>query len=127
MASYKEKKDKLNLNVSDSNNMVKIQVDCNTGTVVAVSYRGEVIKTVHCGKIEDLGEAKNLKGRTLKFVGDANNPDNGTINVQHKIYEEGGESVIYTFPDDYTGDPKYDSTDNHPLYKFSINYKQVKQ
>ncbi|MFC2152019.1 hypothetical protein ACFLSE_05775 [Bacteroidota bacterium] len=123
MPQYKEKKDKNNLTVSNTDNSVKIKVDCQYGTIAFVSFNGEdEIKTVECGKEEVIGKANKLKGKSVKFSCTSSNPDDGQIKIIHTIYETGGNKLIYTFPDDYTGTPDFHEDDKEPFYKFYCNF-----
>jgi len=122
MCIYKEKPDKLNLNVTNSNQEVKIKLDCYFGTVASVSFYHNGLKTINCGEEETIDEATNIKGSQDEFNGKANNPNNQQIRVVHTIYEVGGDSIEYIFPDDYTGNPPYDPNDKNPDYKFFVNY-----
>ncbi len=123
MAIYIEKKEKLNLNVSNPDNDVKITVDCYIGTVAEVAVDTGRIITIGCGETKTIGIASALKGITLAFDGDADNPDNNQIKISHKIFEVDGNEINYTFPDDYTGNPPYDNADKNPSYTFFVNFK----
>lgn len=123
MAIYKEKQDKLNINLTNSDNLVKIKVDCYYGTVASVSFYHESLKTVQCGETEVIGKAKDLNNSTIEFNGTANNPDGAQIKIVHTIYEGPGETVTYTFSDDYSGIPDFNSDDEHPDYKFFLNLR----
>ena len=120
---FTEKKDKLNLNVSNSNNEIKISVDCFNGTIAQVSVDPGKLIIIGCGETKVIGIASALNGKTLEFNGDADNPNNNPIKVRHKIYEVGGNEITYTFPDGYTGVPAYDNTDSNPSYTFFVNFK----
>ena len=121
MAVYKELEEKLKLALSDSDSDVKIKVDCYNGTVAAVSFYINGLKKARCGKTEVIGKASELKGTQVEFNGAANNPGDGEIKIEHSIYMESGNSITYTFPDDYTGAPPFDSDDENVGYKFHVN------
>lgn len=122
MAIYKEKKEKLNLNVSNSNNEVKISVDCYNGTTTQVSIDTGSLVIAGCSETKVIEKASFLKGKTLEFSCAANNPDSNQIKVIHKIFEAGGNEITYIFPDDYTGEPAYDKNDDNPSYTFYVNF-----
>jgi hypothetical protein len=121
MAVYIEKKEKLNLFLSDSDNEVKITVNCYYGAMAAVSFYQDGLKTVRCGETKVIGKASELKGKSVEFNGKANNPGGNNVKVEHKIHEVSENSIIYIFPDDYTGSPDYDPNDENPNYKFFVN------
>ena len=112
---FTEKKDKLNLNVSNSNNEIKISVDCFNGTIAEVSVDPGNLIIVGCGEKKVIGIASALKGQTLEFNGSANNPNNNPIKVSHKIFEVGGNEITYTFTDD--------NTNSTASYTFFVKFK----
>jgi hypothetical protein len=122
MAIYVETKSKLNFNVSNSANLVKIKVDCYNGTVASVNGNHPNSDAIHCGEVQELGVASDIGDGTIRFNCAANNPGGEAIKIKHTIYEEGGESLTYIFPDDYTGTPDFDENDEHVDYKFYINF-----
>ena len=72
MPIYKEQKNKLILNLSNSNNEVKIKVDCFNGTGVELSFvSGEDVLSIECGVSEIIGTAIDLKNKSIKFNGEA--------------------------------------------------------
>jgi FlaG/FlaF family flagellin (archaellin) len=121
MPIFVEKHDKLNLNVSDTSNLVKITVDCDDGTLTSVAFDSGNLETVHCGETVIVGKAKDLKGKTIEFNGLASNPSGDSINVKHTIFEEGSNKIIYVFPDNFSGVPKY-SGQPDPSYTFYVNF-----
>lgn len=122
MSIYKEKKERLNLKLSDSDNDVNITVDCFNGTVASVTFKNPKILEVHCGETKRIGKSSGLRGKTIKFSGAANNPDGNKIKITHKIFEVGKDQITYTFPDDYSGVPPYDNNDDNPSYTFYVNF-----
>lgn len=120
---YKEKKDKLKLFVSDSDGEVKIGIDCFNGTIGSLSFKREKIKLLKCGETTVISSAAELKGKAVTFRGGGNNPDGGSFKITHKIFETGGGELVYTFPDDYTGEEEYDEEDLNPYYKFSVKFE----
>lgn len=129
MPIYEEKKDKLKLDVFDSDQLVKITVDTYHGTTVYVSVylSGEISKTVPDPDNNDertivIGKASELKGKTIRFTGAARNPDGNQIKISHKIFEGDDNSLIYTFSDDYTGTNNYDNSDQVPTYRFYVTF-----
>jgi len=123
MPIYKERDDKLELIVDNSDNMVKIKVDCYNGTLISLSYDNGNIRTVHCGETEEIGDAEDLKIKSpIEFVGSASNPDGEKIKVEISIFDDDDHSISYTFPDDYTGSPEYDDNDENPTYRFFVNF-----
>ncbi len=122
MPIYEENENKLNLDVSDSEQLVKITIDSYHGTVASVSFDHGTIKTVNGGETLEIGKASELKGSSLEFTGSANNPDGNDIKIRHTIFEFEDQPLIYTFPDDYTGTNNYDSSDENPTYVFLVNF-----
>lgn len=123
MAIYKEQPSKLNHVLSDSDNPVKIKIDCFYGTVASVSFYHNGLKSINCGETTVIGKASELKGVTIEFNGAANNPDGQAVKVSHTIFEENGNTTTYTFPNDYTGTPEFDPNDENPDYKFFVNFR----
>lgn len=122
MEIYKENPDKLNFTLNDSENDVTISLDCFHGTVGSVSFFYKGLKNIVCGKTIVIDTASELKGKTIPFKGKANNPDGNTIQLKHTI-RQGEENILeYTFPDDYSGTPDYDETNENPNYEFSVNF-----
>lgn len=122
MPIYEEIEDKLKLNVSDTNQSVKISVDSYHGTVASVSFDNGIIKTVHAGETTEVGKASELKGKSIEFSCSANNPDGDQIKITHTIFENEGNAIIYSFPDDYTGTNNYDNSDENPSYAFLVTF-----
>jgi len=122
MAIYTEQRIKLNLNLTNSNNLVKIEVNCYNGTVASVNPGQRNQSPIHCGETRTLGKASDLKGKTVRFNCAANNPDEDEIKIEHIIFEEDENSIEYTFPNDYTGTPNFNKNDEHLNYKFYVNF-----
>lgn len=126
MPRFIEKDDKLNLNVSASDNFVKITVNRYNGTDVdiAAKYEDRSRKKIpdNSGSYTiELGKAIELKGQKIKFTGSAENPGGDSNRITHTIFEDGGNSISYTFSEDYTGTPDYDGS-AHPTYIFIVNF-----
>jgi hypothetical protein len=122
MAIYVEKSDKLNLSVTDTDNPVKITVNCFNGTLVELSFYWKTARLVSCGQTIEIGTAKELKNKKIEFTGLASNPDGNNIKIEHVIFEENGNSIKYTFPDDYKGTPDLDKTAQTVTYTFTVNF-----
>lgn len=127
MPIYKEKKEKLNLIISNNDNLVKITVNTFNNTIapVHIYLSGEIDKMVPDDNNNNtvvIGKASELKDKTIIFRSTASNPDGNSIKVSHTIFEEGGNSLTYTFPDDYTGILPYDHSDLIQSYKFYVNF-----
>lgn len=123
MEQYKEEKDKNILEVSNSNNSIKLKVDCQYGTIASVGFiHNGRSKKVRCRKKKVIGSAAELKGKTFKFKGASGNPNRGQIKIIHTAFEEGGNELIYTFPDDYSGTPNFEEDDQEPSYQFYIKF-----
>jgi len=123
MSIYKEQKNKLNLDLSDSEKKVKIKIDCYNGTIGSVSFYHNNPKTLKCGQTRVIGKAKDLKNKNIEFNGAANNPDGEDIKIVHTIFEENGETITYSFPENFSGNPDFDPNDEHPDYKFFLNLR----
>jgi len=122
MGEYVEIKDKNVLKVSNTKNPVKIRIECQYGTISGVSFYNEKLITVECGGEVIVGEARKMHNKTIEFNGSSGNPDEGEIKIIHTIYEEGGNEIVYTFPDDYTGNPDFDENDPEPSYVFYVKF-----
>jgi hypothetical protein len=79
--------------------------------------------TASCGETETIGTGSAMNGKTLKFHGASGNPGGDPVKVVHTIYQEDGEELVYTFPDDYTGTPDFDPNDQNPSYVFYVKFK----
>ena len=121
--TYVEKESRLNLDVTNSDNEIKFQIDCFNGTQANVSLFNGDEKELLCGEAKSIGKASALKGKTVFVIGAADNPDGEAIKIVHKIFETNGNSLTYIFPDDYTGTPQFDKKDDHPDYKLFINLR----
>lgn len=119
---YTENEDKNILTVSFKDNLVSITIDCQYGTLASVSFFHKMLKTVRCGESELIGTAKELKGKTIEFNGSAGNPTDGQIKIIHTIYEENGNELIYTLPDDYSGTPAFIGTKSQISYTFCVKF-----
>ena len=122
MPEFKEREDKLTLVLSATDNPVKLKVDCQFGTIANVSCIHEELISVPCGEEKTFGETSNLKGETIEFNGASGNPSGSDVKIIHTVYEQNGNKIIYTFPDDYTGEPEFDSNDLEPSYVFYIKF-----
>ena len=119
---YTEKEDKNILVVLTTGKPVNITVDCQYGTLVSVSFYHKGLKTARCGEGEIIGVAQDLKGKTIEFNGSAGNPANGQLRIIHTIRETDGNELIYTFPDDYTGNPAYTGDKLQISYAFYVKF-----
>jgi len=121
MPIYKEKEDKISLELTSESNKVFITVDCYSGTLISLSFDVGTIKTIHCGDTEEIGDAEDLKNKSpIKFVGSASNPEDDNIEVKVTFFDDDDNSVSYTFPDEYTGLPEYENSDKNPTYQFTV-------
>jgi hypothetical protein len=126
MAICREKEDKLQLAVSNSDNEVKIKVDCYKGTITTVKFIDShgIKKYVKEGKTEIVGKASELKNKSSLFTGSPRNLGGENIVVEHTIFEDNGKFIIYKFPHDYTGTPDYDKNEENPTHKFTVSFKE---
>lgn len=132
MPIYREKTDKLNFTIHDNGNPVTIKVDCFYGTVAKVSFINPPVivfppRSLGCGETKDIGNYQILKDKSVVFKGGANNPgkeagEDQQISILHTVSQEGGQTLVYNFPDDYTGHPAFDTRDQHPDFEFNINF-----
>jgi hypothetical protein len=122
MPLFKEKDDKLSLPLADSG-VVKIKIDCLNGTIVKARFHFNDFKSLECGQTVEIGSSAGLKNKSIKVKGSAQNPDRDKIKIQHTVFDESGNSVSYTFPDDYTGSPEYANPPNNIDYEFKINMR----
>jgi hypothetical protein len=123
MPIYREKKDKLSLKLSAENSKVTLTMNTYNGTESGLSWKFD--NAYHNGKkgvAVELSTTSKLKGNTLKFNGSSNNPDKGKIKIEYVITEENGGSLVYIFPDDYTGDAAYDTAELDPSNAFQIKF-----
>jgi len=122
MPIYKERDDKLSFQVPDTGE-IKIKIDCYDGTIVRGSFHFNDFKHVNCGQTVVIGSAQGLKGKAIKVKGAAQNPDRNPVKIQHTIFDDQGNSVSYTFPDNYSGTPEYTSPPANVDYEFKINMR----
>lgn len=120
MPIYKELEIRNILQISGSGNPVLFKVDCQYGTIAEVTFDYNGLKTVGCGEELIIGSASELKGLKITFNGSSGNPEGKRIKIIHTFYEKGGNTLIYAFPDDYTGVPPFDENDSEPSYKFYL-------
>lgn len=119
---YREKDEKLELQVSGSEAEVSLKVTCYHGTIVKVSYSNLGPKTLSCGEKGNVGKENTLKGARRLYTGSGNNPLEGKFRVVHEFSAPGGVKLTYTFPDDYTGENAFDESDENPTFQFIMNY-----
>lgn len=119
---YTEKEGKNTITISGTDNLIKLRVDCQYGTLASVSFYSLKLVMVGCGKAETVRLARDLKGKTIEFNGSAGNPDGGQLKIIHTIYEENGNKLTYIFPDDYTGTPDFNATDKQLSYVFCVKF-----
>lgn len=122
MPVFREKPDKLNLNLSNGSNDVKIKVDCYHGTQVSVSFYHNSLVTLSCGNTKKIENSNSLKEKSITFNGSANNPDGEQIKIIHTIWEENGNSIEYAITEDYSGEIVWDYDNNNPSYEFQVNF-----
>ncbi|MBL4708214.1 MAG: hypothetical protein JKY48_07225 [Flavobacteriales bacterium] len=122
MPIYREKENKLNLTVSDSDNIVSIEIECQNGTIASAAFTSNAAVNVTCGNSATVSTASNLKDDYDIFSCIASNPNGDEIKVVHTIKEANGQEIKYTFPDDYTGSTPYNTTDLTPSYEFTVNF-----
>jgi len=122
MSEYVEIKNKLNFKVSNNNNPVFLRVDCEYQTIVSVAFYTDKINSVDCGIEAKIGDAPEIRGKSIDFNGSPVNPNQGSIRIIHTIYQKGGDKLIYIFPDDFTGEPAFDENDDQPNYVFDVNF-----
>jgi hypothetical protein len=122
MSVYVEREGKLSLTISNTDRLVKIQIDCVQGTTATASYKvDEISGQIECGKEVVLGKARELKGKLFYFSVNAKNLDGGQINIHHRIFEYAGNEAKYIFPDEYSGEPNFVVNDPNPTYIFTCN------
>ncbi len=121
MSEYIEQSDKYTFPTS-SHRKVNFSVDCHHGTIAEVSFFNDELKTVGCGEQITIGNGDELKDQIIEFNGASGNPDDSLIKVTHIIEEEDGDSMSYTFPDDFTGTPDFDDDDDEPSYTFYVHF-----
>lgn len=122
MSVYAEKENKLVLEVTSSDKPIAIKVDGDYGTKGRVIFRHNGPKKVKSGQTLIIDTAAKLKGTTLEFTGGCENPSGGEIRIIHTLFEKDGKEIKYAFPDDYTGEPDFDETDQEPDYTFFIKF-----
>jgi hypothetical protein len=122
MDEYVEISGKLVFRITNPERDVTIKVDCQYGTLAKVSFYTNNLITVGCGQKAIIDKAHKLQMRTLTFIGSSGNPGGGKIKIIHTISEEGGNELVYTFPDDYTGQPPFDEHDQQPSYEFPVYF-----
>jgi len=74
------------------------------------------------GKFVTIGSASELKGKTVSFHDSSNNPDALKIKKEYIISEENGNTLTYTFPDDYTGENAFDEENKNPSNSFKVKF-----
>lgn len=119
---FTEKADKNILTVSTTGKLVNITVDCQYGTLASVSFYHKELKTARCGESKIVGTDQDLKGKTIEFNGSAGNPANGQLKIIHTFRETDGNELIYTFPDDYSGNPAYNGNTPQISYAFYVKF-----
>ncbi len=122
MSVYDEKMDKFSFITSNSGKPVKLKVETHYGTLVSVALKKESTITVHEDEEKEIGNNGDLKGKTMIFAGVSGNPDNGQIKIIHTISQQDGNTISYTFPDDYTGSPNFNNSDKQPSYFFYVKF-----
>lgn len=122
MDEYVEIPGKLVFRITNPARDIRIKVDCQYGTLAKVSFYRNNLITVGCGEKGIVDKARSLQMRTVTFNGSSGNPGGGKIRIIHTISEEGGNELVYTFPDDYTGQPPFDEQDQEPVYVFPVYF-----
>ncbi|MEO8066478.1 MAG: hypothetical protein ABI599_02170 [Flavobacteriales bacterium] len=122
---YKEKDDKLCLDVPATDKTVTLEVTCFNATTAKVSYYYSGLKVANCGDAVDVGIANTLKGAKRAYNGNGSNPLGGKFKVKHVFTSPNGKKLTYVFPDDYTGTPAYNADDELPDYRFIVNFRAV--
>lgn len=119
---YREKGDKLTLFLSQNENAVKIKIKCFNCTFGKLRFHFNDFIGVDFGETKVIGKSNLLKDKTIKFKAVAQNMDENNIKIIHTIYEENGNSLSYTFPDDYTGTPQYNNSSQIIDYEFTVKF-----
>lgn len=122
MDEYVEIPGKLVFKITNPEKNIRIKVDCQYGTLAKVSFYTFALVTVGCGETKIIEKVQKLQKRTVTFNGSSGNPGGGRIKIIHTISEEGGNELVYTFPDDYTGQPPFDESDQEPSYVFPVYF-----
>jgi hypothetical protein len=110
--------------IQNKTNKIWFQIDCFDGTKGAVGAailkEDPDVVVVKCGEKKFHTTAGELCGRKIIFNGNGANPSGDNVKIYHKIWEEGGNMIEYTFPDDYEGEPAFDSNKQIPAYLFKV-------
>lgn len=125
MGAYTEKIDKNVLVLSDKGkNLVKIKMDCFNGATAKLSFISPMHAPVmSCGDTVVIDTVQSLKSKgTIIFVMDAENYSEQTSKVTFTIYEEGGNTLTYEFPKNYTGTPAIVANDSSPFLTFFCKF-----
>jgi hypothetical protein len=122
MPIYKEKKEKLTLEIISNERPVNIRVACYYGTTSEISYYLNDLKEVPIGEEVKLGTGSELKGKRLLFTSAASNKDGLEIKLDFTLTQEGTEPLTYTFPEDYTGTPDFNTEDQEPTHQFHVKF-----
>ncbi|GLB47868.1 hypothetical protein [Neptunitalea lumnitzerae] len=124
MAVYIEKSGKLVMKVNNDHSEVMLKLNTYHGTIATVSFYDILNneKMVHYGGKIQVGTGKQLKGKTIVFVGASGNPDGGQIKIEHLFLENNIAELEYTFPNHYTGSPAVEPQDEQPTYIFTVTF-----
>ena len=101
-------------------------MDCYNGTTGVLSFiSSNTSHSIKCGAtavIDTVEALKNKKHRIISFSWDAENYDGKAAKASFKIWEQGGNSITYTFPDDYEGSPDVPENEDSPFLTFYCTF-----
>lgn len=85
-------------------NQVTIQMDCFSGTIAGLTFISPMHSPyLNCGDKTVVDSVGSLRKKgMIAFVCDADNPSDQQAKMTFTIEEIGGNSIVYSFPDDFS-------------------------
>ena len=72
------------------------------------------------GEKKSIGNS-SLKGKRVRLISVTEDRTNQGITVAFTVTQKDGESLTYVFPDDFTGEPEFDTEDDMPTFYIYLN------
>ncbi|MDX2360754.1 MAG: hypothetical protein QNK23_08100 [Crocinitomicaceae bacterium] len=121
MSIYKDGKDKLEFTLKGSGK-VYMSVDALNQSRTCVTCNSNNAQVFNGDPKKEIGNSNSINGKLVRFTGAGEKRTNDNVKFVHTISQDGGDSIEYVFPQDYTGEVAFEESDEMPSYMFYIKF-----
>ena len=118
MGLYKENKTKLKFQLKNDND-IELAITCSPGARVNTNVNSNGVN-IWNGEKKSIGNS-SLKGKRVRLISITEDRTNQGIIITFTFTQKDGEILTYVFPDDFTGEPEFDTDDDMPTFYLYLN------